>query len=210
MKELLDKVVAINPHEPKAWAYRAVTGALAGDAQGEKANRLEAFKAWSTNPAVDYWIGEKLSGKYRFAEGADYQRRSLEFDENYRPARVQLCQDLLRLGKEGKGWNLAAEVFDEDPYNVVAFNLITLRDHLAKFREIKNDHFLLRMDDVKPRSMGAISGSTERRVKWTAKYGAELSSATTVEIFPKQADFAIRTFGLPGGAGFLGFVLGLW
>src|SRR6185295_17964240 len=109
------------PHETKAWAFRAVMAHLAGDDKHEKEYRAEALKAWSTNPDIDHIIGEKLSGKYRFAEGSAYQRRALEIDSSYRPARVQLCQDLLRLGKEDEGWKLAAEVFDEDPYNVVAF-----------------------------------------------------------------------------------------
>jgi tetratricopeptide (TPR) repeat protein len=35
-----------------------------------------------------------------------------------------------------------------------------------------------------------------------------LGGPVTVEIFPRQQDFAIRTFGLPGGAGFLGVCFG--
>jgi tetratricopeptide (TPR) repeat protein len=183
---------------------------LAGDAKGEGEARTQGLAAWATNPAVDYWIGEKLSSKYRFAEGAAHQRQALTFAPNYRPARVQLCQDLLRLGQEEEGWKLAAAVFEEDPYNVVAFNLIELRDHLAKFREIKNDHFLLRMDDREAQVYGdrAMALLERARTKLCAKYGAELGGPVTVEIFPRQQDFAIRTFGLPGGAGFLGVCFG--
>jgi tetratricopeptide (TPR) repeat protein len=42
----------------------------------------------------------------------------------------------------------------------------------------------------------------------TGKYGVDLSERVTVEIFPEQQDFAIRTFGLPGGEGFLGVCFG--
>jgi tetratricopeptide (TPR) repeat protein len=41
-----------------------------------------------------------------------------------------------------------------------------------------------------------------------AKYEVELQKPVYVEIFPQQSDFAIRTFGLPGGAGFLGVCFG--
>jgi tetratricopeptide (TPR) repeat protein len=41
-----------------------------------------------------------------------------------------------------------------------------------------------------------------------AKYEVELKQPVIVELFPRQADFAIRTFGLPGGAGFLGVCFG--
>jgi tetratricopeptide (TPR) repeat protein len=42
----------------------------------------------------------------------------------------------------------------------------------------------------------------------TKKYGLDLRDKTIVEIFPNQKDFAIRTFGLPGGAGYLGVCFG--
>jgi tetratricopeptide (TPR) repeat protein len=208
--ELLGKVLAVNPHEPRAWAYRAVLAHLAGDSRGERDARAQGLKAWATNPAVDYFIGEKLSSKYRFAEGAAYQRQALKFSPTYRPARVQLCQDLLRLGQEEEGWKLAASIFEEDPYNVVAFNLIELRDHLAKFRDLKSDHFRLRMDEREARVYGdrAMALLERARTKLCAKYETDLSGQVTVEIFPRQQDFAIRTFGLPGGAGFLGVCFG--
>ena len=41
-----------------------------------------------------------------------------------------------------------------------------------------------------------------------AKYDVQLKGPVIVEMFPKQEDFAIRTFGLPGGAGFLGVCFG--
>ena len=208
--ELLDKVLKVNPHEAKAWAYRSVLAHLAGDSKGEREARAQGLAVWATNPEVDYVIGERLSSKYRFAEGAAYQRQALSFAPTYRPARVQLCQDLLRLGQEEAGWALAAKVFEEDPYNVVAFNLMELRDHLAKFKELKNDHFLLRMDEREAQIYGdrAMALLERARTKLCAEYGAELGGPVTVEIFPRQQDFAIRTFGLPGGAGFLGVCFG--
>ncbi|MBI3468187.1 MAG: hypothetical protein HY000_34715 [Planctomycetes bacterium] len=40
------------------------------------------------------------------------------------------------------------------------------------------------------------------------KYGLELNQPVTIEIFPQQSDFAVRTFGMPGGAGYLGVCFG--
>lgn len=207
---LIAKVIEINPKKSRAWALRAVLAHLAGKADDEQAHRTQALGAWETNPEVDHVIGEKLSAKYRFAEGAVYQRRALEADAEYRPAKVQLCQDLLRLGEEDEGWALAAEVADADPYDVVAYNLVTLHENLSKFQTIEDDHFLIRMD---PRE-AEVYGQRVRRLlarareRLTSRYGVELPGKVTVEIFPQQKDFAIRTFGLPGGEGFLGVCFG--
>src|SRR5690606_3716897 len=98
-----------------------------------------ALEGWKANPEVDFLIGSALSRKYRFAEGAAHQRLSLEFDENYWPARKQLAEDLLRLGKEDEGWRLADAAFQRDGYDVAMFNLVTLRDELEKFRTLEDN-----------------------------------------------------------------------
>ena len=144
--EVLKRVFAVNPHEPRAFADLAVLAHLRSDPDGEAAVRRSAPGRWATNPEVDHIIGRKLSQKYRFAEGSAYQRRSLELDAEYQPAKIQLCQDLLRLGQEDDGWKLAAEIFASDAYNVVAYNLTTLRDRLAGFKTLEADGFVVRME----------------------------------------------------------------
>ena len=209
-EELLKTVLDINPKHARAWSYRAVLAHLKAEPEKEKAHRAKALSTWETNPEVDHLIGQKLSQHYRFAEGETYQRQALKFDPAYRPAKAQLCQDLMRLGSEDEGWNLAAEVFKEDPYNVLAYNLVTLRDHLAKFRTLKDDHFVVRMDELEADLYGRRAQRLLERArqKLCAKYNVQLRETIVVEIFPQQKDFAIRTFGLPGGAGFLGVCFG--
>jgi tetratricopeptide (TPR) repeat protein len=208
--EELDKVVAVNPTEPRAWAYRAVIAHLQGDHKAEDADRATALAGWKTNPEVDYIIGRKLSQNYRFAVGTSYQNKALAFDASYLPARFQLCQDLLRMGQEEEGWKLADSVFKSDPYNVMAYNLVTLHDRLAKFKTLSNDQFLLRMDAKEAPIYGqqALKLLSKAHEALCAKYGVTLAEPTTVEVFPLQQDFQIRTFGFPGEEGFLGVCFG--
>jgi tetratricopeptide (TPR) repeat protein len=207
---MIDEVLKVNAHEPRAWSYRAVLAHLAAEYEQEKKHREQALASWSTNPEVDYLIGRKLSQKYRFAEGAAYQRQALVFDPSYRPARTQLAQDLLRLGEEDEGWKLASEIFAEDKYNVLAFNLSTLHDNLSKYTALENDDFIIRMDSAEAQIYGPRVQKLLGRAKatLTKKYDVELADKIIVEIFHEQKDFAIRTFGMPGGAGFLGVCFG--
>ncbi|QOV88295.1 peptidase MA family metallohydrolase [Humisphaera borealis] len=209
-EDILAKVLEINPRHSRAWAYRAVLAHLAGDTTKEQTSRAEALSTWIANPEVDHLIGLKLSQKYRFAEGAAYQRRALEVAQNYQPANVQLCQDLLRLGKDEEGWKRAAAALEADPYNVVAYNLVSLNDVLSKYRILENAHFRLRMDGREADLYGdrALRLLTRARERLTKRYGVEIAGPVSVEVFPKQSDFAIRTFGLPGGSGFLGVCFG--
>ncbi len=207
----LAEVLKINPRHAEAHALRSVLAELRADAKGAVAARAEALKLWPTNPAVPHLIGSKLSHKYRFAEGAALQREALKWDADFLPAKIQLAQDLLRLGKDDEGWQLADEVQKADPYDVVAYNLTTLRDTIAHFTVLKSEHFQVRMDPREAEVYGAevLSLLEKAHATLTKKYGVPPGGErTVVEIFPDQKDFAIRTFGLPGGAGYLGVCFG--
>lgn len=208
--ESLKRVLAVNPWQPQAWAYRAVLADLDADPNEVDRCRANALKFWATNPEVDYLIGRKLSMKYRFAEGASYQRRALKADPDYQPAEIQLAQDLLRLGDEQEGWTLADEVNGKDPYNIEAYNLVNLHDNFRKFKTLTSDDFIIRMDKREAEVYGdEVAALLEQaRANLCAKYGLDLDSPVTVELFANQQDFAVRTFGMPGGDGFLGVCFG--
>jgi tetratricopeptide (TPR) repeat protein len=206
----LEKALAVNPWYPDAWAYRAVLAHLGNDSNAVSGCRAKALKYWPTNPRVDYLIGRKLSQNYRFAEGAACQRQALKFDPNYLPAKIQLAQDLLRLGDEQQGWTLAEEVSTKDPYNVEAYNLVSLHRTLSGFKVLSADGYLVRMDKREAAIYGdeVVELLKLAKSRLCEKYGFKPDSPVTVELFPNQQDFAVRTFGMPGGDGFLGVCFG--
>ncbi len=208
--KLLTLVLDTNPVEPRAWAYRAVLAHLRNDPSGEAQARTEALAHRPKNPEVDHIIGRELSRKYRFAEGSAYQRRALSIDPEYNPAQVQLCQDWLRLGDEDEGWKLADALFAADAYNVLAFNLVTLRDRLREFQTLEGEGLLIRMDPTEAKLYGprVLAFLANARTTLGAKYGVKVDEPVTVEIFPAKKEFAVRTFGLPGAEGFLGVCFG--
>jgi tetratricopeptide (TPR) repeat protein len=206
----LAKVIAVNPNSAKAWALAAVLAHLRADPIGERLCRDVALRGWPKNPEVDHVIGAQLSGAYRFAEGAAHQRQSLEFDPDYQPARTQLAQDLLRLGEADEGWRLVAEVQRADEYDVVAYNLATLHDRLQNYTTLETPKFRVHMEAKEAAVYGPRVLALLERARTTLgdKYGWQPSAPVTVEILTQQSDFAIRTFGLPGGDGILGVCFG--
>jgi tetratricopeptide (TPR) repeat protein len=203
-------VLKVNPHRPEALAYRAVLAHLRNDFAKEEQFRADALKFWQTNPQVDYLIGLKLSQNYRFEEGAAAQKRALAFEPDFLPARRQLAEDLLRLGKDDEGWELAQSAHKQDGYDVTAYNLVTLHDQMVKFQTLSNADFIVRMSRHEAGLYGDRVLELLGRAKETLcrKYGVELTRPTTVEIFPEQKDFAVRTFGMPGNPGYLGVCFG--
>ncbi len=209
-EQLLAEVLTVNPRLPSAYAYGAVLAHLRNQPELETEQRNKALASWGTNPEVDYLIGRKLAQKYRFAEAAAAQRRALEFDPGYAPARKELATDLLRLGQVDEGWRIAEAAHLADQYDVTLYNLMTLRDVVDDFAVLEGDGFVIRMD----RNEAAIYGAQvqallkEAREKLTSKYRMQLTQPVLVEIYPQPADFAVRTFGMPGVAGYLGVCFG--
>jgi tetratricopeptide (TPR) repeat protein len=208
--KLLNRALAVNPWRPETWALRSVISHLENDPNMVKSCRSKALKFWPTNPEVDYLIGKKLSQKYRFAEGSLYQRQALKFNPDYMPAKIQLTEDLLRLGDETKGWALAEEVYNADQYNILAYNLVNLRDNMSEFKTLNEDGFIIRMNELEAAVYGkrVLELLQKAKSQLCQKYGLELNKSVTLELFPNQQDFAVRTFGMPGGDGFLGVCFG--
>ena len=207
---LIDRMLTVNPRDPLAWADRAVVRHLLADEAGERDAVGKALSTWDRNPEVPYEIGRKLARRYRFAEAAAYQAMALDFDPDFRPAQLEQAQNQLRLTNEDAGWTLAQTVADADPYNVVAYNLTVLREEIADYTVITAGRFRIRME---PREADLFGHRVVRLLEaaeadLAVRYGAELPDVVTIDLFAKQRDFAIRTFGLPGGTGYLGVCFG--
>jgi len=121
-----------------------------------------------------------------------------------------LAQDLLRLGELDSGWEQVNRVQTKDPYDVTIFNLKQLQSQLETLDTIEAPGFIIRMDKKEAKVYGHEVAELliEAREVLTKKYNTELIEPIYVEIFPRQKEFAIRTFGLPGGEGFLGVCFG--
>ncbi|MDF1826321.1 MAG: peptidase MA family metallohydrolase [Verrucomicrobiales bacterium] len=210
-EEALAKIETINSRHPLVAAYRAVLAELEwNDTVAFELEREKALSVWAGNPEIDHLIGRVLSKKYRYEEGAESQKRALELDPGYLPAKLQLALDYLRLGRVEEAWPLAEEVGAEDQYNVLAYNLAILKQEIESFAAIESDDFIIRM----PADEAAIYGDRVLEILTGAKevlgekYGIDIEDKTLIEFYPNQQDFAIRTFGALGGEGLLGVCFG--
>lgn len=206
----IKNVLEMNPKHELAHAYSAIIANLRGKFDEEKKHYAAAKKHFKLNPEVDYLIGKKLSQKYRFQEGSEYQRLALTSDPNHLPAQFQLSVDLLRLGKEKEGWELVEKYGENDGYNVVNHNMLKLYDKIKRFTTLTRGQINVRMDSREAELYGdeVIELLERASDQICSKYEVEITAPIMVEIFPTQSDFAIRTFGLPGGEGFLGVCFG--
>ncbi|MES2922711.1 MAG: tetratricopeptide repeat protein [Verrucomicrobiota bacterium] len=209
-KAALDQVLAVNPDHPEAWAQLAALALLGEDAEGAEKALKNARKFWKGNPRVSEIVGVTLAAHYRFAEAIVYLKQASEEDPESPSIHFELGSNQLRFGQLEEGWKNVALAHELDPYHVAAFNLITLRDKLQGFPVREKDGVRLRMSPEDMVVFGTRALELAARAKRTLaeKYQVKLSQPVMVEMLPKQEDFAIRTFGLPGGESFLGVCFG--
>jgi tetratricopeptide (TPR) repeat protein len=207
----IQKVLDVRENCPEAWALRAAVAHLSAADEAKAADaRGKGLARWAQNPVVDHIIGRVLSRAYRFGDGAPHQRKALELDPNYLPAKVQLCHDLLRLGEEEEAWKLAAAIREADGYNVQAFNIGRLEQEMRGYTTQVFEDFILKMPkrDWPIYGERALALLREAKAVLAPKYGLEINRPVLVEFFGSQQDFAIRTFGSLGGQGLLGVCFG--
>ncbi len=209
-RSALDGILAVNPRHPAANALVAAMAQLEGDSAAMAAARAQALSSWSANPLPDTLIGRTLAAQIRPAEAIEFLRLALSADPTNIEANFLLGSTLLRFGRETEGWPLVETVFAIDPYHVAAFNLLELRDRTARFTTLERDGIQLRMDPTEAVIYGsrALDLLARARATLAEKYGTTVPNPTVVEIYADQRDFAIRTFGVPGGEGFLGVCFG--
>ena len=209
-EETIRQMLSVNPHLPEAHALQTVIHQLSNKADAAAQSRAAALKYSVVNPKVDHLIGRKLSQKYRFAEAAAAQRSALELDPEFNPARVQLAQDLLRLGQEAEGWQLAELAHDKDGYDTTLFNMLQLKDSLGRFTTLSSPHFQVRMEKQEAAVYGhrVLALLEDSWTELTPRYEFLPELPVMVEIYPRADDFAVRTFGIPDVSGFLGVCFG--
>ena len=206
----LQKLLSVNPHLPEAHALQSVIFHVRNEPEAAIRSRENAMKFSTINPKVDHLIGRKLSQKYRFAEGAGFQRKALEADPDFNPAKVQLAQDLLRLGQETEGWAMAEQAHEKDGYDTTLFNLLQLKDSLTQFTTVSSEHFRIRMEKNEAAVYGRrVADLLEQAwVDLTPRYEFTPELPVVVEIYSRADDFSVRTFGMPDVVGFLGVCFG--
>ena len=167
-----------------------------------------------TKASRQSWVlhraGLLLSGRYRFEQGAQLQREALALDPGLLSAKRALAEDLLRAARIEEAWPLLEEVHKLDGYDVTAFNLLELKDRIAGFTRIETAHFEIWMSPAEAPVYGDRVGELLEKAfaALAPKYAFHPKARTRVEIFPEQKDFAVRTFGVPGGDGYLGVCFG--
>ena len=206
----LDRALAINDRSLEA---RSLVAAVA-----YVEDRLDDFEAevrrvLEINPTYGevYRVAGNLTARnYRFEEAAALVRRGLELDPANTRSYAELGMHLLRTGDEPGARRALERSFEEDPYDVITFNLLEMLDTLDEFETFEEGDLIVRLHpDEAPVLKDYVIELGQRALDdLSARYGMEPEVPILIEVFPQHDHFAVRTLGLPGMIGALGACFG--
>ena len=172
------------------------------------AAQVEAFSP--DNPIFLADVAEHFGNNYRFTEAVEYARAAIEADPQYWRGYTVLGSNLIRLGEEAEGRENLEIGFENDPFNVLSSNLLTVFDTLEEYATLESEHFLVHMS---PRDARILWPYMETMLEeaWdtlVAKWDFEPEYPVLIEVFENTQDFAVRSVGLPDIGPLVGICFG--
>ena len=204
------EALAINPKSLEALSLLAAIAYLEDRAEDYEA---EVARAHAVNPVygeIYRIVGSRTARAYRFPEAVSLAKRALELNPGNTRAYADLGMHLLRTGDEVGAREALDKSFEDDPFDIVTYNLLQMMDQLSEFETFEQGDLIVRIhpDEAPALKEYVLETAQEALDELTVRYGMTVQAPILVEIFPRHDDFAVRTLGLPGMLGALGACFG--
>ncbi len=197
-QQACDRALAVNPNSIEVLA-RCAASLLARNETDKAAGYIaRAQRVNDHSSALNAIIGEVLSGMRRFSQAEGYIKKAIELDPSASAPRTELGLMYMQWGYEAKARDALDVSWKLDPYNEKTRNTLNLLDRLAAFKTIETEHFIIHYDA--PDKIVARRCADYLETVYApvcADYNATLARKTTIEIFPKHSEFAVRITGQP-------------
>ena len=203
------KALDVNPGSQDALAVLGAARFLAGDGAAFEAARDRALAINPADANFFIMVAEMAVRLRRYAEAADMAANGVALDSLSWGTLGLLGMNQLRMGAIEQGRANLERAFEGDPFNVWFKNTLDLLDTFSSYQTVRTPHFVLFLrgdeSDLMAPYVGAIAEEAYAALR--ARYRTEPPTPIRLELFPRHADFSVRTLGLTG-LGALGVAFG--
>lgn len=208
---LVNRALKVNPNHLRGLAHLGAIHYLR-DKQTDFA-KVEARLKKVNNAYPDFYtiIAKFADRHHRYPEAVKLLKKAKAMDSKDSKALSALGVALLRVGDEAEGLFWLSEAWKLDRFNHQTMNLLNLYDDLKKkYTTIKVGHFRIKVAKDEAKIIGRyvprlLVAALKRYMK---KYRWKPPKPIIVELYDKQSDFTVRTFGEPSHGGILGVCFG--
>jgi len=196
----LDKALRVNPNDLDALTLTATCYRLKDDTANFDKLRKRVLRV---NPkfARFYSTVADFSVKvHRYEEAIQLDLEALKLEPDFWRAFVDLGVGYTRIGDDKKGFDYLKKAFDNDPYNVRAFNMVELYEKtMPRYSFVERGPLRFRFHDdekavlekVVPPMMEEAYEALRKRYHFTP------ARPVSIEIFQDPDTFGVRSVGLP-------------
>lgn len=196
----IERALSANPADLSALGTLAAVRRLAGDSAAFT-SAMERVERLSPTPTTPFLALSELSTDHRKYEDAlRFARAAAAADSTSWTGWGLAGIALVRLGRVDEGQKLLERAFAGDPFNPWFKNTLDLLDTFDEYRTVETEHFRLVLHrseaDLLAPYMEAVAERAYRDM--AQRYGAAPPDPIRVEVYPRHADFSVRTVGLVG------------
>ncbi|HSR41335.1 MAG TPA: tetratricopeptide repeat protein, partial [Longimicrobiales bacterium] len=194
------RALEVNPASSEALSVLAALHWLTDDTASYAGVRDRFLSHYPGSPVLALTTAELAATHRRYDEAVELAAEAVERDPGSWEAVGLLGLNQLRTGAMKEGRANLERAFAGDPYNVWFKNTLDLLDTFSEYETRATEHFEI----VLHRDEATVLGPYVERVAedaWAAlteRYGARPPTPIRVEVFPRHADFSVRTVGLTG------------
>ena len=196
----VERALATNPADLAALGALAAIRRLTGDAAGFAA-AMERIERLSPSPTEALVVLSELASDHRKYEDAlRFARAASAADADSWTGWGLAGLNLVRLGRVDEGRVLLERAFAGDPFNLWFKNTLDLLDTFAEYRTVETEHFRLVLHESEADLLAPYMEAVAERAyhDMAERYGTAPPGPIRVEVYPRHADFSVRTVGLTG------------
>ena len=199
-EEELEKALAVNSRSIDALSMMAAIHYLRGD-QGEYERVSAQVRQMDpTNATLLATVADIAAQQRRYGDAAEVAAQATALDPQLWSAFGALGLNLFRLGRVDEARAALETAFAGDPYNVWMKNNLDLLDTFDQYetRTVAGLQFMLHKNEADVLMPYLEEAAVQALTDLTARYGERPRGTIRVELYPRSADFSVRTVGLPG------------
>jgi tetratricopeptide (TPR) repeat protein len=199
----LDDVLERFPDRRAALSLRASAANLVGD--DDTVRQIEAAVLGRDPLYAELYvtIGQGAVRHFRYREAVEWFRKAVDLDADDAAALVALGIAYSRVGEDGRAIRLLQRAFDNDPFNVEAYNMATLWEQsLIHYRflddtKIEGLRYRFHEDVFERFSLYIPPLMRDAWRTYEERYAFTPSAPVSIEVFEDRESFSVRSVGLP-------------
>ena len=198
--EEVDRVLEVNGSDLEALGTKAAILHLAGDDAGFAA-AMQRVRSLTATPATPLILLAELAADHRkYREALSFARQATEADPGSWTAWGLMGLNQVRLGRVDEGRTNLERAFAGDPFNLWFKNTLDLLDTFVEYRVVETPNFSLVLHESEADLLAPYMEPVAERAfaEMSERYGEAPAEPIRVEVYPRHADFSVRTVGLVG------------